>query len=512
MRRFVIAAVLVAGLFPVGPAWTAPDSPIISEIAAARHGLTRPWFAQIQLDRSQGRVRFIVLHEDVLYVQTDRATVHAIDAETGETLWARQVGRPNHPSMTPGLNRDLLAVVNGSRLYVCNRFNGDLLFKVEVGGAPGAGPALSKRRAYVPMVNGMVMAYRLEPLVDPLFELGKKTNPTAEETEAHEEMRRENIRVNQQYVPPLSCQSLGKALVQPLVTFENEGDEFVAWPTDRGFLNIGRIDLRREDGFAVKYRLETDAAITARPTYLPPNPAIAGDSGLIFGASRDGFVYAVREKNGETLWRFSTGEPIIQPAVVVGSRVYVATQLGGMYCLDAKTSDEIWWTRGVTQFIAASKQRIYAADKLGRIRVLSAQTGMRLDTIDASLLPMRMINAQTDRIYLATTTGLIQCLHEVELTEPIRHLDTRAEAAPGAGDQPGDPPPGGQPVKQPGAGEKDPLAPADGDNPFGDDAGGGDAGGDAGGGADDADPFGGGDAGGGGGAGADADNPFGNPF
>ena len=516
MRRFAFAAVLVSGLLPTGMAQAAFKSPIISEPAAARHGLTRPWFAQIQLDRSRGRVRFIVLYEETLYVQTDRAVIHAINAETGETLWARQIGRPNHPSMTPGLSRDLLGVVNGSRLYVCNRFNGDLLYEVEVGGAPGAGPALSKRRAYVPMVNGMVMAYRLEPLVDPLMELGKREKPAEGEIEATEEMRRENIRINQEFVAPLSCQSLGKAMVQPLVTFESKGEEFVAWPTDRGFLNIGRIDTQREDNFAVRYRLETDAAITARPTYLPADPSVAADSGTIFGASRDGFAYAINEKNGETLWRFSAGEPIVQPAVVVGPRVYLATQLGGMYCLDAKTSDEIWWTREVTQFVAASKQRIYAADKLGRIHVLSAKTGARLDTIDGTRLPVKMINAQTDRIYLATTTGLIQCLHEIELTEPIRHVDVRTEAAPGAGDQPGDLPPGVQPDKQPGDGEKDLFGPAEGDplapaggEPFGPGDGGDDA--PAGGGddaqADDDDPL-----GGGGGAGADDDNPFDAPF
>ncbi len=516
MRRFALAAILVCGLFSAGLlpdslARAAFKSAIISEPAAARHGLTRPWFAQIQLDRSRARVRFIVLHEDTLYVQTDRAVIHAINAETGETLWARLIGRPNHPSMTPGLSQDLLGVVNGSRLYVCNRHNGDLLYEVEVGGAPGAGPALSKRRAYVPMVNGMVMAYRLEPMDDPLLELGKREKPTEEQLAVVEERRRENIRINQEFFTPLYCQSFGKALVQPLVTFESEDEEIVVWPTDRGFLNIGRIDEQYEGNFSVKHRLETEAAITARPTYLPADPDVPADSGMIFGASRDGFVYAINEKNGETLWRFPTGEPIVQPAAVVGSRVYVATQLGGMYCLDARTSEEIWWTREVTQFVAASKQRIYAADKLGRIHVLSAKTGARLDTIDGTRLPIKMSNTQTDRIYLATTTGLIQCLHEIELTEPIRHLDSRNEAAPGADDQPGDLPPGDlppgeEPVKQPGDGEQDlfgpaegdPLAPAKGD-PFGPAGGGDDAP------ADD-DPL-----GGGGGAGDD-DNPFDAPF
>ena len=56
---------------------------------------------------------------------------------------------------------------------------------------------------------------------------------------------------------------------------------------------------------ALKYRLETGAAIVGRPAYLPPDPKVPGDSGLIVAASRDGFVYAFQEKDGQSLWRFS---------------------------------------------------------------------------------------------------------------------------------------------------------------------------------------------------------------
>ena len=77
------------------------------------------------MDRGQSRVRDMVLYvysdpnrdessagsteHPTLYVQTSRALIHAIDAETGQTLWAKTIGRPEHPSMTPGVYRDLLA-------------------------------------------------------------------------------------------------------------------------------------------------------------------------------------------------------------------------------------------------------------------------------------------------------------------------------------------------------------------------------------------------------------------
>ena len=97
------------------------------------------------MDAGRSRVQYVVVEDGVVYVQTDRAMIHAINAETGRTLWSRQVGRPNHPSMPPALNRDLLAVVNGSRLFAVNRFNGEILFDIQVGGA--AAPARHSARS-----------------------------------------------------------------------------------------------------------------------------------------------------------------------------------------------------------------------------------------------------------------------------------------------------------------------------------------------------------------------------
>lgn len=205
-------------------------------------------------------------------------------------------------------------------------------------------------------------------------------------------------------------------------------------------LNIGRVDRRIGHRFAIKFRLETRGEIAARPTYLPPNPEVPGDSGMIYAASRDGFVHAIQENTGESFWQFSAGEPLLQPAVVIEEDVYVATQPGGMYCLDAKTGSEKWWAPQIKQFIAASKERIYVADKIDRILVLHGKTGARLDTLPAPDLPIKLINSDTDRLYLATESGLIQCLHELEHPEPLRHGEARWKAAAGgepAPEQPG---------------------------------------------------------------------------
>ena len=140
---------------------------------------------------------------------------------------------------------DLLAVINGSRLYLCNRFNGQVVYQAPAHGSPGGGPALSPKFVYVPTANGTVVAYRLDPMADPAKELGKaKKDVTEEEKAAAEAQRRENIRLHQESIPPLACQSAGKTLIQPTILAQNHDEEFVAWPTDRGCVTIGRIDRR----------------------------------------------------------------------------------------------------------------------------------------------------------------------------------------------------------------------------------------------------------------------------
>ena len=383
------------------------------------------------MDQGRGRVTDAILRDGVLYIQTDQAVVHAIDAETGKTLWSSQIGRPEHPSMTPDARGGLLAVVNGSRLYLVDRYNGKLVYETAIKDAPGAGPALSAERVYVPMVSGMVVAYPLSAIEEPNREPTKLAKGEKKGKEKPKETAADETGLpppRKMIEPPLFCRSYGRALVQPLVTRDDPGGEYVVWPTDKGYLYFGRIDREMINAFVVRYRLETGAPIVARPGYLPPDPKVIGDSGLVYAASGDGFVYAVKEEDGGTLWRFSTGEPIVVSPAVIGDHVYVATQLGGMYCLGAKSGKNLWWTPGVVQFVAAGKDRVYAIDRLGRLLILNAANGARLDYLPTQNIAIKLENTDTDRIYLIGRDGLVQCLHEAEQLKPIEHDKDRKEA------------------------------------------------------------------------------------
>jgi hypothetical protein len=427
-RLFCLIAVLAAWQPCV--TWAqSTGSELVPQVLAAGHGLTRTWFTQVEMDPGRSRLKHLVLYDGILYAQTDKAVVHAIDAETGATLWVKQIGRAEHPSMTPGIGRSLLAIVNGSRLYVANRFNGKILMEKNINGAPGAGPAVSDQRVYVPTVKGLLLSYRVEQVADQLDKNDKVALPSTEASTTSKTEDKQNIRLSQQTTKPISCQSKGQTLVQPLVTRESGIEEYVVWPTNQGCMYIGRVGREADAYIEVKYRLETTAPINAEPAYMPPDPKISPDSGIILAATGDGYVNAILEKTGDSLWRFSAGEPLAQPAVIINDRIYAATSLGGLHSIDAKTGNQIWYAPGIVQFAAASKDRVYGVDKLGSIQVLNAATGAKIDIMPASALSVKMVNDDTDRIYLYNSKGLIQCLHEIGLTKPISHGEARKLAA-----------------------------------------------------------------------------------
>jgi len=432
----LLVLIAVAGLgCSIQPAY---GDPLIHQTEAARYGLTRAWFAQAQVDASRGALKDVILHEGVLFVQTDQATVEAIDAETGKSLWVVQLGSPGLSTVTPSLSHRLVVVINGMDLYVLNRYNGKVLWKTKLDAAPGAAPSVSQQWLVVPLINGKIVAYRLEPLKPKTANLGivRQEPLTPEEIAAQEKARRESFQLKPPGGTPLLCSTPGRAMVQPLVLQESAREESFAWSTDQGYMCVARINRTRGKSIELMYRLRTEAPIVTQPCYLPPNPAVLGDSGVIYGVSQDGFVHAIRERDGEDLWRFSTGGPIVENPVLVGPYLFVSNQLGGMYCLRAKELTQVWWAPDVFRFVAASKQRVYAADKLGQIRVLNAPTGTPVATIPTEMLPIKVVNADTDRLYLATKTGLIQCLHEMELSQavvrraPAQEPDELADATP----------------------------------------------------------------------------------
>ncbi len=439
-----VTVLAVVAVFAGSQLSAAPGGGLISHQVAQGHGLTRAWFTQVRLDPGQGRVSHVTFCEkdemnpDTLFVQTDRAALHVIDAETGQTLWVKTVGRPNHPSLPLGVGEKLVSVVNGTYIYILKRADGKLLWTGRMDDVPVAGICMSKRRVFVPTISGRVIAYKMTRIADPLL----LSSPSPEEADAEEpadkamspsvqkEEASDSLRFKQGPAAEVACGSSGAVSTQPIIMRDDDLGMYIAWTTSKGMFvaHIGRQD---ENHFPLLYELAGGSEIVSRPTYLPPRTENPDTEGVIFVATFDGSVYAHSERQGNELWKRATGQPIVEPVVPIGERLYVTAELGGMYCLATADGSMLWHAPRITKFIAASPTRLYVADKLDRLLVLDAQSGARIDTLPFAATDIMVRNMRTDRIYLITKTGLIQCLHETELAQPARHGQMAQEKAEG---------------------------------------------------------------------------------
>ena len=68
---------------------------------------------------------------------------------------------------------------------------------------------------------------------------------------------------------------------------------------------------------------------------------------------------------------------------------------------------------------------MYAADRIGNVQILNMKTERSSSEFAAERLPLKLFNTQTDRLYLATDTGMVQCLHETEQAALLVHDEDR---------------------------------------------------------------------------------------
>lgn len=357
-----------------------PLGDVVPREAARRYGLERAWATQIELDRSCGRVAHASLHAGLLLVQTDQATLHVLDAETRRAMWVAQIGRPGPVTSPPAANDKYVVSTNGSVAYLFDRASGKVLWTRKMPSVPSTGAAISNTRVYIPQVSGMITTFRL---------------PSAK--------NREETPMEQRFKDnALNYTGKGIAFAPPIVTQQG-----IVWGTDAG--NIYSVT---PDELHAIFRFKCHAAVLGALMYREP---------YIYAASRDGYVYALHHARGFARWQFSIGRPMSETPMATEDGVYVIPETGGIYKLSPDTGDEIWSAPGPYQFVSASPTRLYTADVKGQLLILDARSGARLGMLATQGSTIKVFNRDNDRVYLLTSTGLVQCLHEVGLKQPASH-------------------------------------------------------------------------------------------
>lgn len=422
MRRSLISPSALALLPFLALATThvgAADSGLISNLEAQRDGLVRAWFSQTQLDPTRSTVEHAVVDQDRVIVLTTAGVLHAMDAETGATAWITRLGNPDYPNYGPAVSDRYVAAINGSRLYVLKRENGLEVMNISLGGGPGGGPALTDDFVYVPLFNGRLEAHPL-----------------------HDE------RLNTWYYA-----STGQISQSATATTDS-----VVWPTDRGYMYVANPAAN-----GIRYRFEASGLLNDDP--------VPYDGMLLFSSSQ-GYVYAIDEMNGQQRWRYSIGASVLRSPLAIDGIAYVASESPALHAIDIRSGNRKWIAPGVSQVVSVSESRVYGITPSGLLMILDKDTGIPLGRLKTSEATSAAVNRSTDRLYLVSEKGLVQCLHEFGADEPHLHAP-----APEASDQPVEDRPAAvdlpeQPAEEDQGDDAPPVdnpfaAPRDGGNPFG---------------------------------------------
>ena len=355
--------------------------------------------------------RRVVAHM-FLYILTDAALLQAIDAETGKTLWRAEVGNPREVSIGPAVSDDFVAIINGLQLRVFDTHTGRRLWTKTLDDVPIVDPLIVDRIVFVPTASGRVISYFID-------------DPSRE----------------RHHLP-----SFGR-----IYTPATRAGSHLIWATNSKFLQIAGALSKN-----VEYYIEVDDVVAHSPVYLPPN--------TILYATRHGTLYSMDPTPPRIRWRYPTGDWTYQQPIPIGDRVYFVTDVTGMHAVDLDTGKALWNTRQIGRFVAATDRHVYALDRAKRMVVLDVENGNRLATFHTEELDLTFTNIYTDRLFVGTTRGLLQCVHEITNEWPVMHWGREQEEEKGEAE--GDKEPPKKPAAQPDQ-PKDPFgAPAEAD-PFG---------------------------------------------
>lgn len=356
-----------------------------------------------------------------LVVSTSDGLVQTFDAETGMLLWSRPCGQTTAPAQAAALSPNGVSLIHGRHLYLLDWPSGKQLLRQELKYGSSIALAVCGKLAYVTDFRGRLEAYGL------------------------------GIRIK-----PWTSQISGRAVGQPVSLADQS---YCAFASTDGFLYtmLGG----EKPGMWTRY----EAA-------APFSGCLAAGNQAFYAGSIEGVIakVGVDDKLGNLNWDFTTGEPLTASPLVVGERVYVANESGRMHCIDDQNGNSIWSEVGlrVVQPLAVASGKLYCTTLAGEIVAVNAENGRFLASSSAIPIAATVVNQVSDRLYVADTSGRLQCLRPIQSTLPrLVQPVTAGEVIPDQNGSPATPP------TTPAAASQDPFnfggdaaAPAN-SNPFG---------------------------------------------
>jgi outer membrane protein assembly factor BamB len=371
-----------------------PNNLVPTRTSLERLGLERQWFGVIPSVETERLLR-ISIAEGNLFAQTSYARLHAFDAESGRHLWTAQLGERSGFARGVAANSFAVFVTTANILSALDKNSGRQIWKHDLGTIPTCTPACDEDRVIVGMTSGKLIAFKLK---------GKD--------------KKGGERILTSVTQEWSWQTGGPILTRPL-----PAAHVVAYGGGKG-----KAYVTMTDEITQLYRFPTGGDIGeglgayATRTLLIP--------------SADYNLYAVDLLTARLFWTFPSGAPIEQEPLVADHDILVINTAGSLSLLDPVTGSPRWTiaTQG-GQLVAVSATKIYLRSYNLDLFIIDRATGRTLSDpgethIRAGLnlrdYDMSVVNRFNDRMYFATSSGMIVAIREPGQVQPRLLRDPKA--------------------------------------------------------------------------------------
>lgn len=351
------------------------------------------------LGKSDGiDVAEIAIPEIKLVVVTSSGLVQCFDAETGKLQWATPCGSTNVTTLPAAFSNLGVSLIQGDYLYLLDWTTGKQMQKF-----------------HLPNFNSSSLVV-LDSVVEPVGGTTSAARPNSMALVSDYRGQVSDYGFHEQTLP-WNDQLIGRSELRPVASPDRT---MVAIPTNTGkvYVYTGNVKPR------VLYRYEASSGITRSLS--------SGSDGFYIG-SLDGTLTKV-SFDGKIVWSFHLSYPIDQPALLdtKNGLVFVATESGELTAIDDATGYEAWpkSVRGdVFCPIALSGSNVLCKTVDDRLIAFDRKSGQPQGiTTNMKLGKTQVINSSTDRTYLISSKGQIQCLRPIGKDLPT--LVTAIQAKP----------------------------------------------------------------------------------
>jgi hypothetical protein len=461
-----------------------------------RLNLDLAWKAFVPVDNRSDGIAVAQLIEDRAYVQTRTNVLIVLDAATGTEIWRTTLPKRNVPAFPVAANRQLLLVVNGPRLFILDRSDGKQKFNIELPSTVAAGLAADNHQCFIVLSNERVVSVGLLPedvrrgqrvrtrVNEPDPPTGIKTAVQAVGESSTAANRSPSLTLLHSLRPPFeySRKDTTPSLVAaPTLSPPYRTNSPNTAPSIVMVPNLGKLADLTEIGVEDKPRILWELRANRR---MEQAPLMYGEFLIVAGADRsvfvcnkyadrqnriiqeylsdatlsaplaqygpevylclsDGNVYSVTVEDFRIsgvpvkhIKRYLSHSPIDRKPVVTDDSLYLPSSLAGLARLDRQSFEKVWTNSEVDQVFAVSPSVIYAGDRHGNLVVLDRARGLKLATLNIRAFNFPISNMRDDRLFLATDSGLLLCLHDRKLPraellrpkEPRPPIDLQEEA------------------------------------------------------------------------------------